>query len=111
MTLPREVESERYLIQCCVMWPDRYESFIHLVHSTDFVDELHQKLWRTFHRQAKLGMIDPVAAGKQHDCVLYLIEIADNASSAALAEIHADKMKQAAMARQLYDITHKAGQA
>jgi replicative DNA helicase len=83
-----------------------------LVDSTDFVDELHQKLWRCFNRQfSTAGKIDAVEAARLHDCLWYLIEIKNDASSAALAEIHAASMKAAAKARQLYEITHRAAEA
>jgi replicative DNA helicase len=110
--LPHDREAELYLLQCCVAWPDRAESFMHLVRSTDFVDELHQNLWRTFHRQFSLtGEIDPLEAAKQHDCVWFVIELQQDSSSAALADIHAAKMKSAAKARQVYDIAQRAADA
>jgi replicative DNA helicase len=109
--LPRADDAERYLITCVLGWPDRVGEIVPLVQPSEFFEPLHQKIWRTFSTQLALrGCCDPEAVAKQHDCALYLFELAQNLSTTVHAESEAERVKEAAKGRALFEVCYKAAQ-
>src|SRR5262245_16440196 len=110
--LPRAEQSERYLIQCCVGWPDRAAGIVPLIDPRDFSDQLHAHLWRAFRTQLDTkGEVDTLAAGKQLNCCAYLLELTGDLTTTAHAEMHAETIREAARARALYDVLQRAADA
>jgi replicative DNA helicase len=110
--LPRADAAERYLIRCCVAWPERAHEILPLCKPTDFLDTLHQKIWREFATQyATTGGIDPMAVAKRLDCAAYLLELGQDAATAVHAATHAESLRDAARARRLFDVAQNAAQA
>jgi replicative DNA helicase len=110
--LPRADEAEKYLLACCVVWPERAAEFLHLVRPTDFFDDRFRRLWKRFQTQLEMyGAIDRLDAGKKLNCAALLFELADCAPTTVHAESRAEMVKLAARGRHAHEIFQKAANA
>ena len=64
-TLPREPESEKYVLGCMIQFPDCWNDATKLLRPTDFVDPTHAAIFDVFSRQSADGGIDPVLAARE----------------------------------------------